>query len=260
MKKTAHLFLITATFSMLLSGCISNADFKKFVYGEYPECDSQGDTAELSIDAISLENNFKKYKVIPHESVDSKNIQYQKFLSQIKFSLNESGFQEDEINPEIAIIFYYGIGKPIITTRTFAIPIFGTTGYSAASTHGTISTWGNSASYSQTTTLTPQTGIVGAVPHQTTEITYERYLSLLAYDLVKTRKDKAPAQIWETSILSVGESNDLRKVFPFMSVVLKDYANKDNGQRETIQITDYDSRFCKMKLALQKKPTTVTEK
>ncbi len=201
-----------------------------------------GDVANLQVDSMSVGSTFKKYVLIPHESVDPSGLQYQEFEKKMRFSLEKAGLIYDEKAPEIGIIFYYGIGAPKTTTKTFAVPIFGQTGYSSSHTYG----YNYGSNYTQTTQYTPQVGVVGYSQGETTTTSYDRFLKLMAYDISKTKSEKKPVELWEINIVSTGPSNDMRRVFPYMSVASQFYVNRDNKQRQYIEIYDNNEKFVEL--------------
>ena len=70
---------------------------------------------------------------------------------------------------------------------------------------------------------------------------------LAAYDLGLYRSINQEKQLWLTTVMSTGSSNDLQLVFPFMVAASGDYVGTTTGQQVTIEIADSDVKVEKLK-------------
>jgi hypothetical protein len=197
----------------------------------------------IGIDSIASKKANEKiyYILLPgnkDENVD--NLKYKEFAKYVNRALKLSGFihvkhQEDA---DIMIFLTYDIGDPKEHVYTYAIPVFGQTGYSSSHTSGTLKSYGNYGTYSKTTTYTPSFGIKGYGTGVGSFITYFKYIVLDAYDLKKYAKSNKMIQVWRTTITNNGESGDLRKMFPRMLGGALGYIGEDTEQLETFNIEE----------------------
>jgi len=156
-------------------------------------------------------------------------------------------------NPEeadIGVFLTYGIGGPQEHTYNYSMPVFGQTGVSSAQTFGTVQGFGNSATYSGTTTYTPSYGIVGATSGVGTVVTYTRFMRLDAYDLAGYRESKKEKHLWRTDTSSTGTSGDLRMIFPVMVAAAAPYIGENTEKTIEINLEENDKRIIEIKSTL----------
>ena len=92
--------------------------------------------------------------------------------------------------------------------------------------------------YSGTTTYTPTYGITGYTTETGSYTTYTRFLLLDAYDLAIYKREQKLSQVWKTNVISIGRSNDLRFVFPYMVAALKPYVAENTGRLVQVDIEE----------------------
>lgn len=180
----------------------------------------------------------------------SNNLQFQEYASYIKTALriNEYELTENINEAKIIVFLSYGISKPHERIYSYSTPVWGQTGISSAYTTGSIHSYGGgSASFSGTTTYTPQYGITGYQSHIGTSITYNRFIFLGAYDLEEYIRTKKEVQVWETTAVSTGDSGDLRQVFPVMVAALSKYIGKNTGKQIEVSLFENDVRVKEIK-------------
>ncbi len=71
---------------------------------------------------------------------------------------------------------------------------------------------------------------------------YLRYILLSVKDLTADRK-----VVWESIITSLGSSNDLRRIVPYMLIAGEPYFGKSSGQRREIAIYEGDARVIRLR-------------
>ena len=106
---------------------------------------------------------------------------------------------------------------------------------------------GNTASYSGTTTYTPQYGVTGSRTHVGTIITYFRYMILDAIDLEEYGETEEKRQLWKTTVTSTGTSGDLRQVFPILVAASKEYFGTNTGKKVRLILYENDERVIEVK-------------
>jgi hypothetical protein len=227
-KRLLHLAkgFAALSFSLLLASCVRNAvQFSASVDG-------------LTSPSADIK---KKYILAPGlKDVNSGDLQYKEFAEYVDRVLSELGFTKAENVDDADSIIYlsYGISDPQKNRFSYVLPVWGQTGFSGSLTSGKYSFFGNTVSYSGTTTYTPQYGIAGYMPVTESYNTYQRYMMLDAYDLDAFRKDKQLNQIWKTVISSEGVMNDLRMVVPVLIGASRPYIGKNTIVKRAIEISD----------------------
>jgi hypothetical protein len=61
-----------------------------------------------------------------------------------------------------------------------------------------------------------------------------------AYDLAAYRHEKKQRQVWKTSAVSTGSSNDLRLVLPYMIAAMKPYLAGNTGRSIQVELKEED--------------------
>ena len=96
-------------------------------------------------------------------------------------------------------------------TSSYEIPEFGVTGYSGAQTFGTVNTFGNTATYSANTTLTPQYGVTGYSTGLRTDRVFGRAGTLM---MGRVGPDGTVRVVFDSRILSNGSCGNLAVIAP----------------------------------------------
>lgn len=196
--------------------------------------------------------SFGTYTMIPlDESMTHTDLQFQEYARYVRSSLPRSMglYVEPDADPEAVVILAYGIGDPATEVSSFAIPQFGQTGISSAQTYGTVSSYGNYGTYSGTTNFTPTYGITGYTTHVASQRTYQRHISLFAYDLRSASSE--PRQVWQTVIQSRGTNGDLRSVFPVMIAAASPSIARNANESVSIDIDENDPKVSSLKALSQ---------
>lgn len=206
--------------SLILAGCAHVEPKTRF----YVEVDS----------IVGTDVPNAKYKLLPgNKDVDENDLQFKEYANYIHRAMSYKGFisEEDMNKADIAVFLVYGIGEPVVNVESYAIPTWGQTGYSSTYTTGSVNAYGNTANYSQNTTLTPQYGVTGSRTGYNTITTYNRFMAISAINLRELKKTKKRIELWRTSVTSTGESDDLRRVFPVLATSAVGYLNKNTGSK-----------------------------
>jgi hypothetical protein len=189
-----------------------------------------------------LKTNLR-YILLPGEKdMDPSDLQFLEFASYVEKVLAEKGYNKAQSadKADIAIFLSYGIGDPQTHQASYAMPTYGQTGVSSATTYGTISSFGGTGSYSGATTYTPTYGVTGYVPMVQSYTTYRRFLLIAGYELLASAKYSKSVQLWKTEVLSSGSSNDLRKVFPYMVAAMRPYLATNTGRKIQVNLSEDD--------------------
>lgn len=210
----------------------------------------------VNVDSISSPTAKQKnrYILLPgNESSDETDLQFMEFATYTEKALHDSGFVKADCIEEadVAIYLHYGISDPLVSHYTYSLPVWGQTGVSASTTSGVVTRCGRSAIYSNQTTYTPNYGVVGSTTHVGTLISFARHFALLGVDIKKSEKNQNAVQLWSTKVNSVGESGDLRRVFPVLLGASQKYIATNTGGNITITLREDDAEVLRVKGLLE---------
>jgi hypothetical protein len=219
--------LLTVLLCLGLAGC---ATVPKFV---------------VSVDSINNNEPVAQKSVVVTpgmKEISPEDLQFKEYASYVKRELSSKGYvlSDNMQTADVVVFLGYGISQPQEHRYTFAMPIFGPTGVSSASTMGSVSSNGV---ISATTTYTPSYGVVGSEPISGSYIDYIRQISLVAYDMKHYRETKQEKQVWKTEIISTGTSGDLRVVFPVMILATSQYIGDNTGKKVVIELAKGSKEF-----------------
>ncbi|MHB1175387.1 MAG: DUF4136 domain-containing protein [Sulfuriferula sp.] len=194
-----------------------------------------------SIDSLAqADANIKKrYVLMPGgKKEEVGDLQFQEFAAYIDKALTANGFVKVNTfqGADVVIFLSYAIGDPQTYQHTYSLPTWGQTGVSSANTYGTVSSYGSTVTNSGVTTYTPTYGVTGSTTQIATDTNYTRFLFLEAYDAATYAKEKKMNQVWKTSVVSIGSSNDLRLVVPYMVTAMKPYLATNTGHKIEVDV------------------------
>lgn len=221
----ARLICLLLLSSLLLGGC------------------GKGYKGEIDSICSSSVHSGTSYVLLPYnKGVTADDLQFREYATYVARALISKGFRpaQGDSPADLAIFVGYGISDPQVTTRTRSVPVYGQTGYSSSTTHGTLNTYGNYGTYSGTTTYTPKYGVTGYKQKTTTKTNFTRYLFIDAYDLREYLRTKKEVQVWKMSVTSTGPTNDLRHAIPYLVAGSMDYLGTNTGQKVKFKIKEKD--------------------
>jgi hypothetical protein len=196
--------------------------------------------------ADASKSQLRSYVLLPgNTGVTADDLEFKEFASYVDRVLTSRGYQRaaDPRTANIAIFLTYGIGEPQEHSYTYSIPIYGQTGVSSAYTTGTLSSYGNTGTYSGTTTYTPSYGIVGATTHRGTYTTCMRFMGLEAEDIQQYVQAKKIVPTWSLHVASEGRTCDLRQVIPVMVGASSQYIGTNTGKIINVLLKPDDPRI-----------------
>jgi len=199
----------------------------------------------VNVDSINRTNlpSGTKYMIASgNKDVNQDDLQFMEYVSYVKRALMLNNFLlvKNVNEADVLIFLSYGIGEPAEHQYSYSSPIYGQTGVSSSTTTGSVTSFGNMATGSATTTYTPTYGVVGSSTHSGTFVTYTRFFALKAIDAKKVIQKEAPLELWSTKVISTGTSDDLRRVFPVMVAAAKPYIGKNTGNKIVINLNEGD--------------------
>lgn len=164
---------------------------------------------------------------------DLNSLPSKKAFSLLKAELEAVGLKVSQSSKKADYIAYfgYGIDKGELVTTQYSIPTFGVTGYSGATTYGSV----YGSSYSSTTTLTPTYGVTGSTTGSSTSKVFTR--SAMLY-FVDRRKNKI---VFESTASSRGGCHSFTPVAPYIiRSMLTDFPNGKVGTVQLQTEKDYE--------------------
>lgn len=225
-----------------------------FCIGSLASCVNQKLKFDVDLDSFARADMKEKqrYLLLPGEKgADASDLQFLEFATYVEKVLSEKGHTKVQSldQADIAIFLSFGIGDPQTRQYSYATPTYGQTEVSAATTLGTVSSFGGMGTYSGATTYTPTYGVTGYVPQIGSYTTYTRFLLMAGYDIAAQAKEAKGLQLWKTEVLSTGSSNDLRLVFPYMVAAMRPYLATNTGRKIRITIPEDDPSILKLRKA-----------
>lgn len=206
----------------------------------------------VTVDSINsqMSESKKAYTILSGlKGVVPTDLQFSEYAAYVERALSARGFTKAERIEEANVLIFlaYGIGDPQENVYTYAVPVWGQTGTSSSNTHGTVNSFGNSASYSSTTTYTPTYGITGFMPMVGSNITYFRFLVLDAINYDEYKQSQKIVPLWQTIVTSTGSSGDLRSVLPVLVAASKPYIGNNTRKKVNFQMAEDDRAVMEIK-------------
>jgi hypothetical protein len=217
--------------SVFLSGCAGMSNKYESAVNSY---------------AGNIPTGYKTFYIIPeNKNINRDDLSFSDYSKKLARVLSQNGMVEsyDIKNTDFIILLGYAVGDPKQNVGSYSIPEWGQTGVASSNTYGTINSYGN---YSATTTYTPTYGITGYENGVYTYTTYSRIVDVNAYDGRLYQTNGQAKNLWSTRIASVGESADLRSVYPYMIFAAKPYFGKSSGSVITISVKENDPQVAQI--------------
>lgn len=184
------------------------------------------------IDALATPEaqNKRHFVIVPaKKDINPLDLQFLEFKGYVEKALQQRGFVKvDELQQgDIIVYLNYGVGEPLTQQYTYDVPIWNDYVYYP---------------YSRRFGLYPRMsyGIAGYTQRVETYKVYKRYLTLEAYDMAAHLNQQAAKQLWKISAQSLGQSNDLRFVFPYMVTAMQPYLGNNSGHMLTVDIDEFN--------------------
>ena len=222
------LFNIFALLSILTTGCVSS-NSKHYI---------------VSVNAISSGTNQNAQQaacfILPgDEKTPRDSLEFREYASFVAKGLIEKGYSiyESPQQANIAIFVSYAISDKKQETITTAMPVYGPTGYSSATTQGRIDPY--LGTYQSTTQYNQRYGVKGYTPVQNTYTFFTRAIVIDAMEISReTGEPKIGKQLWRVTATSNGPSADLRRVIPYMVTASKTHFGGNTGK--AVEMTVYE--------------------
>jgi len=169
-------------------------------------------------------------------------LQFKEFSGHVEKALHARGFitADTPKNADIWLFLSYGVNAPETHFYTRNVPVYGHTGMISSTTQ--TASPRNPREHRSTTVYTPQQGIIGYKKETEQYVTYDAYIILEAYAPPNNSEEEIGDQLWKTTVISAGSSNDLRYVFPYLLTAMTPYMAKNTSHTIQVNIYDNDAR------------------
>jgi hypothetical protein len=174
--------------------------------------------------------------ILPGSKEKPSELEFGSYSSKLASHLERHGYRvvpaSASARPDYVLFFAYGIDDGQLVSRTYTIPQYGITGYSGSHTQGTINTYGNTGTYSGTTTYSPQYGITGYNTGVMTDKVYTRAVVIDIYDTASER------QVYTGKLISPGTCNSISGVLDaLLEAIFQDFPGPPSGSR-SVSVTN----------------------
>lgn len=162
-------------------------------------------------------------------------LEYKTYEAALRTELARVGFREVPfIDAWCVVMLKYGINEREIAV---SMPVWGQTGTRTVGGFGTISQYGNVATYSGTTTTVPTYGVAGY--RASTDTVYKRVLGVAMFEGPSRTADSKtgkPKMLFDGRVVSEGSSGSLATVLPVMMKALFQEFPGKNGETVTVTL------------------------
>lgn len=187
---------------------------------------------------VKIDN--KSFSIQSNEKVASP-LEFKEYSNVLRKALEQKGyvFSADAKKSDILIFLSYSVDNGQTSTNVSMLPVYGQSYNSTVQ-----NSYGQNLGSITTSPQNPYSP-VAYQPIYSSETNYTRTIFLGAVDNI-ARKD---TPMWETTIISVGDSDDLRKVFPVMilGAIKHIGTNTDGFKKADLYIYREDSRLKALK-------------
>lgn len=169
---------------------------------------------------------------------------FQEFRTYFDHILEKNGYVkvDNRSDADIEIQFHYGVSDGQTGIQHYSWPIYETFGGERVTITERITDGsGNTQTINRTVYIPAQVRQVGSAHEAQSYTFYNRYMNLAAFPVDAADREKASTKpIWNVNVYSVGESDDLRAIMPFMAAASAPYLGKNSGQQQQVLLPAND--------------------
>ena len=226
-KKSLALFLITVGILLLLPACTHHI--------------------VVNVNAITDMNISQQgnryYMVNANDSGAASELYFQEFRTYFDYLLVKSGYVkvDDLKDADIEIRFHYGVSDGKTAIQHYSWPIYETFGGERVTiTERITDSSGNTQTINRTVYIPPYVRQVGNAYEAQSYTYFNRYLNLAAFPTAAEKGQTTQTPLWNVNVYSVGESDDLRAIMPFLAAASAPYLGKNSGQQQSVTLGNED--------------------
>jgi hypothetical protein len=174
--------------------------------------------------------------VRPWRSNLQDSLEFQAYAARVEQKLVQRGYAiaPSGARPTHILFMDYGIDDGRTETSSYSVPQFGVTGYSGATTRGTVSRVGSTSYVNATTTGTPIYGVTGYQSGTTSATVFRRFVNA---DVVQLDKSSdTHKKVYEGRLKSEGTCGNLPLVMPYLIDLLLSEFPGQTGQAGKRQV------------------------
>ena len=177
-----------------------------------------------------------------NEDVPTNDLYFQEFRRYFDYVLQKQGFTKSDTrdNADIEIQFYYGISDGRTGIQTYSWPIYETFGGQTITvTEKITDSAGQTRSVQRTMYIPAYIQQIGNTYETRSYTIYNRYANLAALPM-RPAPDQPATPVWSVNIQSVGESNDLRAIMPYLAAASMPFLGRNSGRQQSIKLSHDD--------------------
>jgi len=177
------------------------------------------------------------HQVAPVDRASWGDLQFQEFAGEMRNALTLSGFRVGVTTaetPDVVVLTEYGVGPPTTKSVTYNSTQYG---WVDEPRSATVTPMGSSprAGYRVETTPSQVYKPVGVQTNTINKTTYVRRFTAVAYDYKALKATNEHRQLWKVTVVSEGESSDLRAILPAMIATARPYFGKSTGKQVIVR-------------------------
>lgn len=230
------LILVLVAISLLLGACATTV--------------SVNVNAIAKSDAASVGKNYVLSSSL--RDVDETDLFFQEFSRYFTYVLKKQGYAlvQDRKDANLEVRFGFGISDGTTGISTFSVPVYDTIGGETITiTENTFDSSGTPTRTTRTIYIPPRYRRVGTEIESRSYTIYNRTVSLEAREISEENTIGTP--LWMVMISSVGESDDLRGIMPYMAAAAADYIGNNTGKQQEIELDIADPRVIELRSLAQ---------
>lgn len=190
-------------------------------------------------DPKATQSGNRYYMTHANDELATADLYFQEFRVYFDHLLVKNGYVKvNELkDADIEIRFHYGVSDGTTGIQHYSWPIYETFGGERVTiTERITDSSGGTRTIQRTVYIPAHVRQVGSAHEAHSYTIFNRYLNLAALPVNNDKSDNTP--LWNLNIYSVGESNDLRAIMPYMAVAGAAFLGKNSGQQQSILIAE----------------------
>ena len=214
-------------------------------------------TVEVTVNAIAKNTQHSSAKQYVLSSaisdIDETDLFFREYSEYFETILKKQGLTrvDQRQHADLDIRFGYGISDGTAGISSFSVPVYATIGGETVTiTERTTDSSGNPATIVRTIYIPPRFRRIGTEIESRSYILFNRTATLEAREITADENKGDP--IWMLMISSVGESEDLRGIMPYMAAAAAGFIGKNTGKQQYMEIDINDPLVLELKSNLMK--------
>jgi len=196
-----------------------------------------------------LVSNAKQYFILSGmDDISADNLFFLEYRRYFDHILRKIGYQKSAtlIDADIQIIFKYGLSNGRSGRYIYSTPIYN---YFGGETITVTGSHAHGKRHRKVTTIhvPPRYSRVGTSVQSRSYTYYNRTVSLEALLIYKKTPDRKSQILWVTNIYSIGESNDLRSIMPYLAAAAEPYIANNSGEQQSITVYNNNPSVIELK-------------